>query len=371
MMALNFLMTLNPRYIALKKVSIDGYHLRYISSELQDDKEVVTTSVKENGWVLEYASPRLRDDKEVVTTAITKECWALKYASPRLRDDKELVIKSVSQCGNTLEYASPRLQDDIEVVTAAVKSFGDSLKHASKRFQDDKEMVLKACKHCNFLSLYISSRLQKDRDVIIANARNNNNSFQHSSLELRSDKEYVLAVVKYCGEKLQYASEELKSDFDVVKASCQNRYRRGGMDYKREEKTKYEKNREKLFDAGFVKNEYGKNLYNRDSGFCYASYELRSDEDIVSFAMLQSHGKAFYNATKEIRDMGIFDFIQKQIEKIRSPSCTIIISKKIPDLVAEIITSYYTNSYTTDLVKRWLVIKKHHENIGIRSFLFT
>lgn len=359
------------RSTLLSKVTNDGLYLRYISSELKDDKELVVAAVKQNGHALEYASARLQNDKQVVALAIAQCGFALKYASSKLQDDKEIVIASVSQYGNTLEYASPRLQDDKEVVTAAVKHLGDALKYASKRFQDDKEIVIKACKQNCFVSLYISSRLKKDRDVILANVKNNYNSFQHQTLELRSDKEYVLAVVKYCGEKLQYASEDLKSDPDVVKASCQNKYRHGGMCYKPEEKTKYKKKREKLFDPGFVKNEYGKDLYNRESGFCHASYEQRSNERTVSFAMLQSHGKAFYDATIEIRAMGIFNFIQKQIVKIRSPSCVIILSKikNIRHVIVDIISSYYSNPYTVELIRRWLVIMKHHENVGSQLFL--
>jgi len=358
--------TFLPRITHLGIVTRDGSKLRYVPQELQNDKEIVIAAVKQNGWALQFASPTLQDDKEVVKAAITQCCFAFQYASSRLCNDKEIVITAVAECGSNLKHASSTLKDDKEVVTAAIAKNGNYLEYASKRLQDDKELAIEACKRGSNASLYISPRLKEDIDVIFANVQNSYMYFKHLSEELRSNREYVLAVVKYCGKKLQYASEELKSDRLLVLASCQNKYREGGMFYTRDEKTKYKKKRARLYYPGFVKNEYGTDLYNRDSGFPFASPELRSDEKIVAFAMLQSHGFAYCYATEKIRAMGIYNFIQKQIEQIRSQSCTIILSRvtKFPDIVVDIITSYYGNPYTIELVRRWLVIKKHHEDVG-------
>ena len=49
------------------------------------------------GWGLQYASDELEADKEVVMTAVKDSGSALQHASDELKADKEVVIATVKQ----------------------------------------------------------------------------------------------------------------------------------------------------------------------------------------------------------------------------------------------------------------------------------
>ncbi len=72
----------------LSLVTFNGDGLFFASDELQADKEVVLTAVKQYGESLRHSSRELRDDKQVVLEAVRQSGDALLYASNVLRSDK-------------------------------------------------------------------------------------------------------------------------------------------------------------------------------------------------------------------------------------------------------------------------------------------
>ena len=91
MAAQGVLADLMPAYVrrgeALAAVKADGMALKYASTELQADREVVLAAVQQRGLALEYASPELRADREVVLAAVQQDGRALNWASEELRAD--------------------------------------------------------------------------------------------------------------------------------------------------------------------------------------------------------------------------------------------------------------------------------------------
>jgi hypothetical protein len=106
---------LDDRNFVLELVRIDGGILKYVSSKLRDDYEIVVEAIKQSvlGSPFEFASPRLQENKEIVLMASNKSYTNLKYASPVLKADIEFIKEAMKQDFNCLTYAEPRLRKQI------------------------------------------------------------------------------------------------------------------------------------------------------------------------------------------------------------------------------------------------------------------
>ena len=88
----------------LKVVSVHGEALRYASSWLRSDKEVVLAAVSSNSFAVRYASFNLRADKDVIRAAVTQDGRTLAYASDELKGDKDIVLAAVAHTAGALRY---------------------------------------------------------------------------------------------------------------------------------------------------------------------------------------------------------------------------------------------------------------------------
>jgi len=88
--------------------------LSLVSTELQNDGEVVLAAVRQCSSALQYASIELRGSKEVVLEAAQnhdcscsccKDLHPLQFASDTLRADKEVVMVAVQHSALALRYA--------------------------------------------------------------------------------------------------------------------------------------------------------------------------------------------------------------------------------------------------------------------------
>ena len=91
---------------------------------------------------LRFASTAMKDDREVVLVACNKNGLALGYAPAALQADREVVLAACNESGGALEHASAALQADREVVLAACNQWGFALRHASAALKDDREVVM-------------------------------------------------------------------------------------------------------------------------------------------------------------------------------------------------------------------------------------
>ena len=71
--------------------------LKYASSDVRDDREVVMSAVSQDGWALEFASDELRADRDIVLAAVKHEGYPLKYASKELQGDREVLMAEIKQ----------------------------------------------------------------------------------------------------------------------------------------------------------------------------------------------------------------------------------------------------------------------------------
>jgi len=201
---------------AIQKVG--GWMLEHASIDLQDDKDVVLTAVKEDGYALRYASKRLQADKEIALAAVRDYGSALQYASEELKSDRELVLEAVKNYGY-LRDASEDLRGDKEVVMAAKKIGGD-LQYLSEKLRSDKEVVLRAVNEDAFDIVFASKELQEDKDVAFAALKNNVFVFDRLDDKFRADKEIIFYAIKKYGEQtsgfFKLVSEDLRNDRNFV-----------------------------------------------------------------------------------------------------------------------------------------------------------
>ena len=120
----NTLNSISDDVIMLAPTILTKSSLKYASSELCDDEEIVRLAIKRSYDALKYASKRLRDDEEIVRLAIERSYGkTLKYASKRLRDDEEIVRLAIEESyGLALCYASPRLKYKDNMIKQAIES---------------------------------------------------------------------------------------------------------------------------------------------------------------------------------------------------------------------------------------------------------
>jgi len=74
------------------KLKRQGNGLFHAGKELQNNKEIVLSAVKQNGFALKFASYELRNDKEVVLAAVKQNRYALQYASDELKNNKDFYL---------------------------------------------------------------------------------------------------------------------------------------------------------------------------------------------------------------------------------------------------------------------------------------
>tara|TARA_Y100000768_G_C23859099_1_gene624772 strand:+ start:237 stop:929 length:693 start_codon:yes stop_codon:yes gene_type:complete len=179
-------------YEALMKiVSLRGQALQFLKDSLKDDKKIVLHAVSEtfyynrhfeDGRCLKYASTSLKKDRDVVNAAILSTPRALEFADKKFKMNKKLVLKLISSTdylvkegGYTLEFADSKLKKDREVVLAAVRSNGRALQFADDKFKKDKEVVTAAVKQDSSALKYADK------------------SF-HNNLKLLSGKKYLFEL---------------------------------------------------------------------------------------------------------------------------------------------------------------------------------
>ena len=80
---------------------------------MRDDWDVVFAAISQNGYALQYASERLRGSESFIIAALRQKGKLihenpLKWASTGLKDNRNVIMEAVRQDGPALQYASVR-----------------------------------------------------------------------------------------------------------------------------------------------------------------------------------------------------------------------------------------------------------------------
>lgn len=127
--------------LKILKVNADYNLLKYMSSELRNDKEIAYLFIKESGFALEHLSDEIKNNKELVMLAVNNFGSALDYASDNLKKDKEIVLAAVKSWVSSLQYASDELKNDIEIVRTALSIDGEAFIYCGNSVKKDESIL--------------------------------------------------------------------------------------------------------------------------------------------------------------------------------------------------------------------------------------
>ena len=117
----------------LEAVKLDGYYLRFASSVLRSDRDVVIAAVCNKGLSLLFSN--LRNDKKIVLLAIKNNCFSIKFASSNLRQNVNFIHQAHNINSNIIKYIDKELinqHKDLQKLFEEFESKKNIKSHSSK-----------------------------------------------------------------------------------------------------------------------------------------------------------------------------------------------------------------------------------------------
>jgi len=176
----------------LEEVKRDGLALVDMDVFVRDNKDIVLVAVEQNGETLKYASTALRRDPEVVLRAVRQDPTALLYA---LYPTEDLLFDVVAQNGCALAFAPDWAKRNKGIVLTAVGQNGLALEYASDSMRLDKDIVFAAIAADG--RALMSTNLRHDRDTVLEVVRRNSSALMSVPRLLRSDQEIMKAAGQF------------------------------------------------------------------------------------------------------------------------------------------------------------------------------
>ena len=222
----------SDKLFVLMSVNYSGIFYKYISKELQQDKQIIINaalSEKSRYQCLNYIPLKYKENKDFIKYFINYNSANIRFASDDLKNDIELVNFAINQSGFALQYLNEIYRDNEDIVRIAINNYPRCFQYISERFRDNEDIVRIAIKDDPKCFEYISERLRNNKEIIMEcikilqlSKEKYNNILRFVSEIHRNDKEIVLPLVGMNGSDLQYVSEDLITDKDVVYAAINN-----------------------------------------------------------------------------------------------------------------------------------------------------
>ena len=117
----------------LEAVKLDGYYLRFASSVLRNDRDVVMAAVSNKGLSLLFSN--LRNDKKIVLLAIKNNCFSIKFASSNLRKNVNFINQAYNINSNIIKYIDKELinqHKDLQKLLEEFESKKNIKSHSTK-----------------------------------------------------------------------------------------------------------------------------------------------------------------------------------------------------------------------------------------------
>lgn len=141
-----------------KRLLLSSHAFRYAIPQFKDDKEFVLDLLKNHyskrfNQILKYCSSRLKNDRDVVLAAIKNDWRNVQYANKQLHSHPKIVTlvqkKQYKECKEHLKYDK-----------RSVKNYDDNIKN-------NKELILSIMPLSNYVFEYCSENLRNDPQVAL------------------------------------------------------------------------------------------------------------------------------------------------------------------------------------------------------------
>lgn len=193
------------------------------------DRDVVCAAVKHDGLQLKYASTELKADLEIVSTAVIENPYAFRFA-----DTEQWRGKDYWKC----IQANPKVFKYV-VILLNIRSLSKE-KNAQNKYDAfikefmshkcpdyipeifkscDKQFILQALKLTNAIDdilPYLCNRLYEDKQFIFEAVRINPRAASFASAALKDDKNFILDLIRLNGDVCTYIKDFLYLDQEIM-----------------------------------------------------------------------------------------------------------------------------------------------------------
>ena len=190
---------------------IDDRYLKNIKDI--DDKNILTEIIKRDWSKLKYVNPELIE-KNIALKAVSENAFAFSYIPEKLQNDREIVLTTIRNKGSLFDSIDSQYYQDKEIIFEAIKSEPFYFPKLSKKIEVDSEIALFAVKQEASNYLFLDEKYKKDKEVI-KNVLKNGNNLVLFDAKNRNNTEIVEIAVKNNPESIKYASKELQEHFQL------------------------------------------------------------------------------------------------------------------------------------------------------------
>ncbi len=188
---------LQDHEFVLDAVTNRGFPLHDVirwNSSYANDKNVVLQGIKTSNIHLLDISTELQNDIEVVKAAVSRNSRQIKYTSNALRNNKQLALIALQRRPSMFSFIGSELQSDLEVILAAVRIQSASLQY-SIGIQDDYEKVKQVVQVNGRCYQYLHEKWRNDANLIEIAVKSNATVLKHFSEE--NKKKYLPFAMEF------------------------------------------------------------------------------------------------------------------------------------------------------------------------------
>jgi len=333
----------NPDFV-LEMISGSYNTMQYASADLRGDRDFMLAAINRNWRVMSYASDGLLRDKDFILEIVKQSPWLFGFIPHNFRGDKDIALEAIKYNSRLYQSASETLRAEPSFILEAAKLNNEIMRYVSPDFWENKDFILEVIGQNGLAILeYAPENLRNDRDYVLEMVRGAAGLPDMTLDELADNRDVMLKAVQQYGLLLRYASDALRNDEELVIAAVSQDYMAIG--YASEEmRTKFNvvdialrsnlvahlyvdafnpgrhltesveeqiKRRIRRLFAEYpgLRNEtrFINIIINNfdESGFWYASDDLKNDSDAVLHAVW-ANWRSYYYASDHIkRDLGI------------------------------------------------------------------
>jgi len=190
---------------------IDDRYLKNIKDI--DDKNILTEIIKRDWSKLKYVNPELIE-KNIALKAVSENAFAFSYIPEKLQNDRDIVLTTIKNKGSLFENVDSQYYKDKEIIFEAIKSEPSYFSKLSKKIEVDKDIALFSVKQEASNYLFLDKEYREDKEIIENVLKNGNNLVLFDN-EDRNNVEIVKIAIKNNPESIKYASKELQEWFKI------------------------------------------------------------------------------------------------------------------------------------------------------------
>ena len=191
-------------------------------SKLKSWRHAMWRAAVLDDWkLLQNAPEEVKSDRDLVRSAIlTSQGQALKFVSSDLQADEEIVLSAVRHFGTAFADAAPELRSDKNFLLKALGAHGGAMTGAPDALRNDKAFLLEAAKAGKGAAMQGASlALREDRNFVLDMSVHDAEAYKFAAEDLLNDKDFAVAVAKRNGKALKFMLPVFKADPDVVRAA--------------------------------------------------------------------------------------------------------------------------------------------------------